>query len=145
MAIEMLYELTKGDAIITTGVGQHQMWAGQYYRYKFPRQLLTSAGLGAMGLRLSRRARRQGRLPDKQVIDIDGDGSFLMNVQELATAHIEKIAAKALILNNQHLGMVVQWERQGKRDTTLNSGNKTQKPGCQPRREERDCMLERGM
>jgi acetolactate synthase-1/2/3 large subunit len=110
MAIEMLYELTKGDAIITTGVGQHQMWAAQYYKFKFPRQLLTSAGLGAMGYGYPAALGAKVACPDKQVIDIDGDGSFLMNVQELATAHIEKIAAKALILNNQHLGMVMQWE-----------------------------------
>jgi acetolactate synthase-1/2/3 large subunit len=110
MAIELLYELTKGDAIITTGVGQHQMWAGQYYKYKFPRQFLTSAGLGAMGYGYPAALGAKVACPDKQVVDIDGDGSFLMNVQELATAHIEKIAAKALILNNQHLGMVVQWE-----------------------------------
>ena len=110
MAIEMLYELTKGEAIITTGVGQHQMWAAQYYKYKFPRQLLTSAGLGAMGYGYPAALGAKVACPDKQVIDIDGDGSFLMNVQELATAHIEKIAAKALILNNQHLGMVMQWE-----------------------------------
>ncbi len=110
MVIEMLYELTNGEAIITTGVGQHQMWAGQYYKYKYPRQLLTSAGLGAMGYGYPAALGAKVACPDKQVIDIDGDGSFLMNVQELATAHIEKIAAKALILNNQHLGMVVQWE-----------------------------------
>ncbi len=110
MAIEMLYELTKGEAIIATGVGQHQMWAAQYYKYKYPRQLLTSAGLGAMGFGYPAAMGAKVACPDKQVIDIDGDGSFLMNVQELATAHIEKIAAKALILNNQHLGMVVQWE-----------------------------------
>jgi acetolactate synthase-1/2/3 large subunit len=110
MAIELLYELTQGDAILTTGVGQHQMWAGQYYKFKFPRQLLTSAGLGAMGYGYPAALGAKVAFPNKQVVDIDGDGSFLMNVQELATAHIEKIAAKALILNNQHLGMVVQWE-----------------------------------
>jgi acetolactate synthase-1/2/3 large subunit len=110
MVIEVLYELTKGDAILTTGVGQHQMWAGQFYKFKFPRQLLTSAGLGAMGYGYPAALGAKVAFPDKQVIDIDGDGSFLMNVQELATAHIEKIAAKAVILNNQHLGMVVQWE-----------------------------------
>jgi acetolactate synthase I/II/III large subunit len=110
MAIELLYELTNGEAILTTGVGQHQMWAGQYYKYKFPRQLLTSAGLGAMGYGYPAALGAKVACPDKQVIDIDGDGSFLMNVQELATAHIENIAAKAMILNNQHLGMVVQWE-----------------------------------
>lgn len=110
MVVEMLYELTKGEAILTTGVGQHQMWAGQYYKFKFPRQLLTSAGLGAMGFGYPAAVGAKVACPDKQVIDIDGDGSFLMNIQELATAHIEKIAAKAIILNNQHLGMVVQWE-----------------------------------
>jgi acetolactate synthase I/II/III large subunit len=108
--IELLYELTKGEAILTTGVGQHQMWAGQWYKYKFPRQFLTSAGLGAMGFGYPAALGAKVACPDRQVIDIDGDGSFLMNVQELATAHIEKIAAKAIILNNQHLGMVVQWE-----------------------------------
>jgi acetolactate synthase-1/2/3 large subunit len=110
MVIEKLWELTGGEAILTTGVGQHQMWAGQYYPFKFPRQFLTSAGLGAMGYGYPAALGAKVACPDKQVIDIDGDGSFLMNVQELATAHIEKIAAKALILNNQHLGMVVQWE-----------------------------------
>ena len=110
MVVEMLHRLTGGDAIITTGVGQHQMWAGQYYPFDEPRRFLTSAGLGAMGFGYPAALGAKVAFPDKQVIDIDGDGSFLMNVQELATAHIEKIAAKALILNNQHLGMVVQWE-----------------------------------
>ena len=110
MAIEALYELTKGEALITTGVGQHQMWAGQYYKFSWPRQFLTSAGLGAMGFGFPAALGAKVARPDKQVIDIDGDGSFLMNVQELATAHIEKIAAKVMILNNQHLGMVMQWE-----------------------------------
>ncbi len=110
MAVETLYELTHGDAIVTTGVGQHQMWTGQFYKYKFPRQLITSAGLGAMGFGYPAALGAKVACPDRQVIDIDGDGSFLMNVQELATAHIEKIAAKVMILNNQHLGMVVQWE-----------------------------------
>ncbi|MBM3877186.1 MAG: biosynthetic-type acetolactate synthase large subunit [Verrucomicrobia bacterium] len=110
MAIEMLWELTQGEAIITTGVGQHQMWSGQWYRYNFPRQFITSAGLGAMGFGYPAALGAKVACPDKQVIDIDGDGSFLMNIQELATAHVEKIAAKAIILNNQHLGMVVQWE-----------------------------------
>ena len=110
MVIEMLYELTSGEAILTTGVGQHQMWAGQYYLSDKPRQLITSAGLGAMGFGYPAALGAKVACPDKQVIDIDGDGSFLMNVQELATARIEKIAAKAIILNNQHLGMVMQWE-----------------------------------
>jgi len=110
MVVEELYNLTKGEAYITTGVGQHQMWAGQWYKYKHPRQFITSGGLGSMGFGYPAALGIKVALPDKQVIDIDGDGSFLMNIQELATAHVEKIAAKAIILNNQHLGMVVQWE-----------------------------------
>jgi acetolactate synthase-1/2/3 large subunit len=110
MVIETLYDLTKGDAYITTGVGQHQMWAAQWYKYKFPRQFVSSLGLGSMGYGYHAAIGVKVAFPDKQVIDIDGDGSFLMNIQELATANVEKIAAKAIILNNQHLGMVVQWE-----------------------------------
>jgi acetolactate synthase I/II/III large subunit len=109
-AVQVLYELTRGDAIITTGVGQHQMWAAQFYRFNEPRRYISSLGLGAMGFGYPAALGAKVACPDKQVIDIDGDGSFAMNIQELATAHIEKIAAKALILNNQHLGMVVQWE-----------------------------------
>jgi len=108
--IRELCELTKGNAIITTGVGQHQMWAGQFYNFTKPRTFVTSAGLGSMGFGFPAALGAKVARPDKEVIDIDGDGSFLMNVQELATAHIEGIAAKAIILNNQHLGMVVQWE-----------------------------------
>ena len=108
--IELLMELTKGQAIIATGVGQHQMWAAQYYNFTEPRTLVTSAGLGSMGFGYPAALGAKLGRPDKQVIDIDVDGSFLMNVQELATAHVEKINAKAIILNNQHLGMVVQWE-----------------------------------
>ena len=110
MVVETLYELTRGEAIITTGVGQHQMWAGQWYKYQSPRQFITSGGLGSMGFGYPAAIGVKVAHPDKQVIDIDGDGSFLMNIQELATAHVEKIAAKAVILNNQHLGMVMQWE-----------------------------------
>ncbi|MBX7120992.1 MAG: biosynthetic-type acetolactate synthase large subunit [Opitutaceae bacterium] len=109
-AVAALYELTKGDAIITTGVGQHQMWAAQFYRFDQPRRYISSLGLGTMGYGYPAALGAKVACPDKQVIDIDGDGSFVMNIQELATAHIEKIAAKAMILNNQHLGMVVQWE-----------------------------------
>jgi acetolactate synthase-1/2/3 large subunit len=109
-AIELLDKLTHGKAIITTGVGQHQMWAAQHYLFTEPRTLITSAGLGAMGFGYPAALGAKVAHPDKQVIDIDGDGSFLMNIQELATAHIERIAAKAVVLNNQHLGMVVQWE-----------------------------------
>ncbi len=109
-AIELLSELTQGDAIITTGVGQHQMWAGQYYQFQRPRTFLTSAGLGSMGYGFPAAMGAKIAFPNKEVIDIDGDGSFCMNIQELATAHIERVAVKTLVLNNQHLGMVVQWE-----------------------------------
>lgn len=108
--IEEINRHAKGEAIIATGVGQHQMWAGQWYKYKFPRQFISSAGLGSMGFGFPAALGVKVAHPDKQVVDIDGDGSFLMNIQELATANVEKIAAKAIILNNQHLGMVVQWE-----------------------------------
>ena len=160
--VQVLHEETKGDAIITTGVGQHQMWAAQYYKFDRPRQWATSGGLGSMGFGLPSalgaamafdgtdggrpkkvRVRRSaclwqhpslvvslkcskiplleaclatscltltGSADVQVVVDIDGDGSFLMNCQELATAAIEKMDIKMFILNNQHLGMVVQWE-----------------------------------
>ena len=108
--VSLLCEMTQGEAIITTGVGQHQMWTGQFYRFQKPRTFLTSAGLGTMGFGYPAAIGAKVARPDMQVVDIDGDGSFLMNVQELAMAHIEGIAAKAIILNNQYLGMVVQWE-----------------------------------
>ncbi|MGB0408595.1 MAG: biosynthetic-type acetolactate synthase large subunit [Opitutales bacterium] len=109
-AIETLYEETQGDAIITTGVGQHQMWAAQFFQFREPRTYISSLGLGTMGFGLPAAIGAKVAFPDKLVVNIDGDGCFLMNVQELATAHIEKINAKTIILNNQHLGMVVQWE-----------------------------------
>ena len=108
--IEQLYKMTKGEAIITTGVGQHQMWAAQYYHFDEPRTLVSSLGLGSMGYGYPSALGAKMARPDKEVIDIDGDGSFVMNIQELATARVEGIAAKALVLNNLHLGMVVQWE-----------------------------------
>ena len=109
-AVKVLYEETNGDAIITTGVGQHQMWAAQHYKFKEPRTYISSLGLGTMGFGYPAALGAKVACPDKQVIDIDGDGSFLMNIQEFATAKIEKINAKVLLLNNQHLGMVMQWE-----------------------------------
>jgi len=108
--IETLDEISEGKCIIVTGVGQHQMWAGQFYKFSKPRTFLTSGGLGSMGFGYPTALGAKVACPDMQVVDIDGDGSFLMNVQELATAVTEKIAAKVIILNNQHLGMVVQWE-----------------------------------
>ena len=110
IVIEAIYEATKGDAIVTTGVGQHQMWAAQFYKFNSPRHFISSCGLGSMGFGFPAAIGAKAACPDKQVIDIDGDGSFLMNIQELATAHIEKIPVKAVIFNNQYLGMVMQWE-----------------------------------
>nr|AMB51356.1 acetolactate synthase [Euphorbia maculata] len=109
-AIQVLDELTDGNAIISTGVGQHQMWAAQFYKYRRPRQWLTSGGLGAMGFGLPAAIGAAVANPDAIVVDIDGDGSFIMNVQELATIRVENLPIKILLLNNQHLGMVVQWE-----------------------------------
>jgi acetolactate synthase-1/2/3 large subunit len=86
------------------------MWTPQYYLFKEPRTFISSLGLGTMGFGYPAALGAKVARPDKQVVDVDGDGSFLMNIQELATAKIEKINAKCLLLNNQHLGMVVQWE-----------------------------------
>lgn len=109
-AIQVLDELTNGNAIITSGVGQHQMWSAQYYKYKNPNQLLTSSGFGAMGFGLPAAIGAAIARPDAIVVDIDGDGSFMMNVQELATVRVENLPVKMMILNNQHLGMAIQWE-----------------------------------
>jgi acetolactate synthase I/II/III large subunit len=110
-AIDELWKLTKGeDTIITVGVGQHQMWGAQFYKFMHPRTFLSSSGLGTMGFGLPAAVGAKAANPDKLVVDIDGDGSFLMNIQELATAYCEKLPVKVLLLNNQHLGMVMQWE-----------------------------------
>ncbi|KAL6325496.1 hypothetical protein AAG906_023341 [Vitis piasezkii] len=109
-AIQVLDELTDGNAIISSGVGQHQMWAAQFYKYRGPRQWLSSSGLGAMGFGLPAAMGAAVAKPDAVVVDIDGDGSFIMNVQELATIRVENLPVKIMLLNNQHLGMVVQWE-----------------------------------
>jgi len=110
-AIHELWELTKDrDAIIATGVGQHQMWSAQFYKFRKPRRWLSSAGLGTMGFGLPAAIGAKIANPDQLVVDIDGDGSLLMNIQEMATCHCEKVPVKVMLLNNQHLGMVVQWE-----------------------------------
>ncbi len=110
-AIAELSRLTHDrDAIVSVGVGQHQMWAAQFYKFRNPRTWLSSSGLGTMGFGLPAAMGAKAAHPDKLVIDIDGDGSFLMNIQELATCFCEKLPVKVLLLNNQHLGMVVQWE-----------------------------------
>ncbi|NBC11602.1 MAG: biosynthetic-type acetolactate synthase large subunit [Planctomycetes bacterium] len=117
--IEELYKQTGGEGIITTGVGQHQMWAAQFYQYKTPRQWLTSGGLGTMGYGVPSsigaqigeivQAKREGREP-RPVINIDGDGSFSMTAMEMVTAAQYKIPAKTIILNNDFQGMVKQWQ-----------------------------------
>ncbi len=108
--IDKFSELTKGEFVMTTGVGQHQMWAAQWTRFKNPRTWITSGGLGSMGFGLPAAMGAQAGCPGKLVVDIDGDGSFLMNIQELGTVFCENLPVKVIVLNNQHLGMVVQWE-----------------------------------
>jgi acetolactate synthase I/II/III large subunit len=110
-AIDELWRQTKSrDTYVTVGVGQHQMWAAQFYKFNHPRRWLSSSGLGTMGFGLPSAMGVQAAHPESLVIDIDGDGSFQMNIQELATLKCEKLPVKIFLLNNQHLGMVVQWE-----------------------------------
>ena len=121
-AITELWRQTKDlDTYVAVGVGQHQMWAAQYYKFNRPKRWLSSSGLGTMGFGLPAAMGAQVAHPESICIDIDGDGSILMNIQELATLHCEKLPVKVLLLNNQHLGMVMQWEdrfMQGKRAHT---------------------------
>jgi acetolactate synthase-1/2/3 large subunit len=110
-AIRTLSDLTKDrETYVTVGVGQHQMWSAQFFQFRRPRTWLSSSGLGTMGFGLPAAMGVQAAHPNALVIDIDGDGSFQMNIQELATLYCEKLPVKVLLLNNQHLGMVVQWE-----------------------------------
>jgi acetolactate synthase-1/2/3 large subunit len=110
-AIHELWKLTcDRDTIIATGVGQHQMWSAQFYKFRRPRTWISSAGLGTMGFGLPAAMGAKVANPNKLVVDIDGDGSLLMNIQEMATCYCEKIPVKVMLLNNMHLGMVVQWE-----------------------------------
>jgi len=110
-AIRTLWQIARErDPVIAVGVGQHQMWAAQFYKFDEPRRWLSSSGLGTMGFGLPAAMGAQAANPGRLCIDIDGDGSFLMNIQELATCFCEKLPVKVLLLNNQHLGMVVQWE-----------------------------------
>ncbi len=108
--IDAISRITEGKAIITTGVGQHQMWAAQFYRWRYPRQMITSGGLGTMGYGFPAALGAAVGRPDKTVIDIDGDGSFLMTCNELATAAQYQIPTKVVILNNDFQGMVRQWQ-----------------------------------
>lgn len=109
-AILEIYRQTNGDAIITTEVGQHQMWSAQFYKYKTPRQLLSSGGLGTMGYGLGAALGAKSAFPDKTVINIAGDGGFRMNMNELATASRNSIPVIEVIINNKVLGMVRQWQ-----------------------------------
>jgi acetolactate synthase-1/2/3 large subunit len=110
-AIHELWRQTKDrDTVIATGVGQHQMWSAQYYKFRKPRRWISSGGLGTMGFGLPAAAGAKAAHPDLLVVDIDGDGSLLMNIQEMATCYCEKLPVKVMLLNNMHLGMVVQWE-----------------------------------
>jgi len=108
--IQKLYELTKGQAVITTEVGQNQMWAAQYYHFDRPCHFITSGGLGTMGFGLPAAIGAQIACPDKLVVDVAGDGSIQMNSQELMTAVECCLPVKVVILNNRYLGMVRQWQ-----------------------------------
>lgn len=108
--VEKLYELSNGEAIITTEVGQNQMWTAQYYHFNQPRTLLTSGGLGTMGYGLPAAIGAQVAFPERLVIDVAGDGSIQMNIQELITAVCNCLPVKVAILNNRYLGMVRQWQ-----------------------------------
>lgn len=109
--IEQVSQFTKGDAVVVTDVGQHQMWTSQFYQYQQPRSFLTSGGLGTMGYGLPAALGAQVGCPDKRVVLFTGDGGFMMNCQELATAADLDLPVKVFILNNQVLGMVAQWQR----------------------------------
>ncbi len=108
--IEKLYEITDGKAIITTEVGQNQMWAAQFYHFDKPGHFITSGGLGCMGFGLPAAIGAQAACPDKLVVDVAGDGSIQMNIQEMATAVQYGLPVKVVILNNRYLGMVRQWQ-----------------------------------
>jgi acetolactate synthase-1/2/3 large subunit len=124
--MEKLYEITKGDAIVCTEVGQHQMWAAQFYKYRAPRTLITSGGLGTMGYGLGASLGAKTAKPEKTVVNIAGDGCFRMNMNEIATAVRYQIPIIEVVMNNSVLGMVRQWQTlfYGKRysNTVLNDG-----------------------
>lgn len=109
-AVSTLYKLSEGEPFITTGVGQHQMWAPQQFIFKRPRQFVSSLGAGTMGFGLPAALGVKTAHPEEEVIDIDGDGSFQMNIQEMATSVMENLPVKVMLLNNQFLGMVMQWQ-----------------------------------
>ena len=108
--VEEIYRQTDGDALIVTEVGQHQMWAAQYYKYTRPRTLLTSGGLGTMGYGLGAAMGAKTGCPEKTVVNIAGDGCFRMNMNEIATAVRHNIPVIEVVVNNHVLGMVRQWQ-----------------------------------
>jgi acetolactate synthase-1/2/3 large subunit len=123
--VEKLYELTGGDAIIVTDVGQHQMWAAQFYKHDTPRNWLSSGGLGTMGYGFPAAIGAKVARPDKNVFSISGDGSIQMNIQEIATSIENNIPVKVVILNNRFLGMVRQWQElfYGERYSSVDLGS----------------------
>lgn len=128
-AISALYKASDDKVVITTGVGQHQMWTPQNFVFSKPRQFISSLGAGTMGFGLPSAIGVKAARPDANVVDVDGDGSFQMNIQEMATAVAEKLPVKVLLLNNQFLGMVMQWEdmmyggTRGNTDLSLDPNN----------------------
>lgn len=128
-AISALYKASDDKVVVTTGVGQHQMWTPQNFVFSKPRQFISSLGAGTMGFGLPSAIGVKAARPEANVVDVDGDGSFQMNIQEMATAVAEKLPVKVLLLNNQFLGMVMQWEdmmyggTRGNTDLSLDPNN----------------------
>ena len=108
--VQAMFEATDGEAIVTSDVGQHQMWAAQWYGFTRPRQWINSGGLGTMGFGLPSAMGAKVACPDQDVVCLAGDGSLIMNVQELATCVDESIPVKVFLMNNGYLGMVRQWQ-----------------------------------
>jgi len=108
--VERLYEATRGEAVVVSGVGQHQMWASQFWRFERPRTWINSGGLGTMGFAVPAALGAKVGRPNERVVAIDGDGCFQMTAQELATATTENVPIVVAIVNNGHLGMVRQWQ-----------------------------------
>jgi acetolactate synthase-1/2/3 large subunit len=130
--IEKISDITKGEAILTTEVGQHQMWSAQYYKAQYPRLFLSSGGLGAMGFGYPAGIGAKFGNPDKEVIVVAGDGSFQMNMQEMAIAVLNDVNVKVVILNNQYLGNVRQWQEMfyGKRYSHSCLAKRKECPKC---------------
>jgi acetolactate synthase-1/2/3 large subunit len=132
-AIHLLSEITGGNAIVATGVGQHQMWTMQHYQARRPRSLISSSGFGTMGFGLPAAIGAKLACPDRVVIDIDGDGSLNMTIQELSTCHRYGLGVKIVVINNQWLGMVRQWQdmiyRGHRAESDLSDPTAVRRPG----------------